>query len=169
MISCSVLKLTDLVSLINSCQIIVNLLCFFSLKLVLKNSCTALTRGADLFNFNKPGVKPNQSLFALLAFFPRLLPTAYFPALGTVCTFSRAQHRLHVFPRSAPVARFPALDTGCTLSRAWHRLHIFPRLAPFAHFPALGTGCTFSRAWHRLHVVPRLTPVAFLVTCFINI
>ena len=67
------------------------------------------------------------------------LDLAFFFALATGCTFSRAYHRLHIFPRLAPVPYFPAL--GYIFSRAWRQLHIFPRLAPSGYFPALGTGC----------------------------
>ena len=70
-----------------------------------------------------------------------------------VFKFSRGWYRLHVFPRLVPVARFPALGTGCTFSRAWHWFHVFPRLAPVAYFPAVGTGCRFSYAWYWLQVI----------------
>ena len=91
------------------------------------------------------------------------LVLAFFSALVTGCTFSRAYHRLHIFPRLAPVPYFPALGTGGTgyiFFRAWRRLHIFPLLAPATYFPALGAGYIFSRAWRRLHSFPRLVLVA---------
>ena len=81
---------------------------------------------------------------APVVYYPRLTPTVYFPALGTVCILIRAWQRLHVFDRLAtlrdqcfpthlaPVARFPALSTGCLF------------------FRALGISCMHSHAFSRV-------------------
>lgn len=57
---------------------------------------------------------------ALVHVFPRLVPVAYFPALGPGCVFSRAWRR----------------------SRAWYSLRAFPRLA-HAVFPHLAQVACF--------------------------
>ena len=97
-----------------------------------------------------------------LHIFPRLVPVAYFPALGTGYMFSRASHRLLVFPRLASVTCFPALGTGGMFSRVWHQWHIFPRLHVFLRSSWLGTCCIFSRMWN--HAVWFIIEWADLIT-----
>ena len=43
----------------------------------------------------------------------------------------------HVCPRFSSIAWYPALGTSSTCSRAVHRVLIFPRLEPVPRFPAL--------------------------------